>query len=778
MARKRTARRRPARKARRGAVRVWGLRLILALIALGLAYLLYLDVQVRSQFEGKRWSLPARVFARPLELYTGADITRAAVLEELSLLRYREVATPREPGEFAQTAQGLRLVTRGFRFAEEVEPSRALSLRIEDGRLAALRQSDVEGEADPGLARVEPLLIANIYPRHNEDRVLVRLQDVPELLTAGLIAIEDRRYAQHNGLDFVAIGRAALANLRAGRTVQGGSTLTQQLVKNFFLSNERTLWRKLNEAAMALLLEWHYDKDEILEAYLNEIYLAQDGARAVHGFGLASPFYFERPLQDLEVDQLALLVALVKGPGYYDPRQHPERARARRDLVVETWAQAGLIDTAEAQAAKARPLSVAAARPSGVTPFPAYINLVREQLRDQYREEDLRSEGLFIFTALDPGAQLAAERAVTRVAARLERAALSEREGLQAAAVVAEAETGEVVAVVGGRDPRFAGFNRALQMRRPIGSLVKPAILVAALSQPEHYTLATRLDDAPLVVPQPGGEDWAPSNYDDEFHGEVVLLDAFVQSYNVAMARLGLDVGVGEVIDALLALGLERRPPAYPSLLLGALEASPLQVTQLYQTLAGGGYRVPLRAIREVRGREGERLQRYPLALEQAVPEGVAYLTTAALHEVTQRGTARSLSAGLPESLTVAGKTGTTDDLRDSWFAGYTARHVAVTWVGHDDNRPTGLSGATGAVPIWAELVGELQTEPLRPREPAGVEWAIVDPVSGLRADATCAGAQWMPFLAGSAPVAEAPCTRDVDSALHRGMRWFRGLFE
>ncbi|MGD8207830.1 MAG: penicillin-binding protein 1B [Thiohalocapsa sp.] len=770
-------RRRRSRSKRRttGPRRAWRW-LALGLAALLLGYAVYLDFRVRHEFEGKRWSLPARVFARPLELYAGRVLSPGDLQRELQLLHYRRVADPREPGTYRLDGDVMRVQTRGFRFAEDGEPERRLELRFRDGTIESLR--DLGANVAPTLVRVEPLLIANIYPQHNEDRVLVRLEDVPPLLVDALLATEDRKFFEHHGLDLQAIARALYANLRAGRTVQGGSTLTQQLVKNFYLSSERTLWRKANEAVMALLLEWHYGKEEILEAYLNEIYLGQDGQRSINGFGLAGQFYFERRLDELEPEQIALLVALVRGASYYDPRRYPQRAEARRDRVLDQLSGQGLLSERAAEAAKAKPLAVVERRPSGVSPFPAYLDLVRRQLRRDYREEDLRSEGLFIFTNFDPLVQLEAERALESRLRALEAGDGREPGQLQGAVVVASLEQGEVLALIGGRELRFAGFNRALDARRPIGSLVKPAVYLAALAESSRYTLMTRVDDGPLRVEQRGSEPWEPQNYDREHHGEVTLLEALVQSYNVSTARLGLSVGLERVVQVLKRLGAESEIRAFPALLLGAVELSPLEITQIYQTLGARGYRAPLRAIREVKDRMGETLQRYSLDVYRAVDPDAAYLVDAALHQVTINGTGAALSTLLPEGLQVAGKTGTTDELRDSWFAGFSGEHVAVVWLGRDDNGPIGLTGASGALPIWGKLVGGMVSAPLRPAVTDGVEWVIIDPESGLRAEAHCDGAQSVPFIRGSAPEEWAPCAQGVGGAVQRTFKWFQELFE
>jgi penicillin-binding protein 1B len=601
----------------------------------------------------------------------------------------------------------------------------------------------------------------------------VRLPQVPASLIDALIATEDRKFYKHHGIDPRGIGRAAFT-LVAGRGVQGGSTLTQQLVKNLFLTRQRTISRKITEILMALLLELHYDKHEILETYLNEIYLGQDGNRAIHGVGLAAQFYFGKRIEDLTLPEAALLVGMVKGPAVYNPRRHPERARERRDLILAEMARLGMITPDTAAAARAAPLAVVERPPMGTTPYPAFLDLVRRQLRRDYRDEDLRSEGLRVFTTLDPAVQTYAERALSAHLARLDR----RRQGaapLEGAVVVTDVQNGEVEALVGGRDPRFEGFNRVLDAHRPVGSLLKPAIYLAALSDPDRYTLITPLDDGPLVWKQLGTADWEPQNYDRQNHGLVPLHEALSNSYNVASARLGLELGIDRVQETARLLGIEGELPPFASSLLGAADLTPFEIVQMYQTIAAGGFRAPLRAIREVTTADGAPLTRYGLAVEKVADAASVYLLTAALQEVVRHGTAAGLKDYLPETLALAGKTGTTDELRDAWFAGFGGDRVAVVWVGYDDNHPAGLTGAAGALPIWGELMRRLDPEPLAPPLPETVERVWIDPASGLRADRDCPGAVELPFVHGSAPEETAPCAR---SPVKKIQNWFRRLFE
>jgi len=750
------------------------LRLFLLLLALLLSgYTLYLDLTVRAQFEGKRWSLPARVYARPLELYPGMKLRPEQLTTELAMLDYRDAGEPQDPGSYRRQNDEFTIMTRPFVFWDGAQPALQLRADFDGNHLRSL--SDIKNDKSVTLARLDPVLIGGIYPAHNEDRVLVRLNEIPHDLINGLIAVEDRKFYSHHGIDPRGIARALVTTLRGGG-VQGGSTLTQQLVKNFFLTPERTLRRKFTEMIMALLLEMHYSKGEILEAYANEIYLGQDGNRAIHGFGLASHFYFDKPLSRLDLPQAALLVALVRGPSYYDPRHHPERALARRNLVLQEMRDQQYVTQAQYAAARSTPLGVVEKAPEGTSLYPAFVELVHRQLRRDYHEEDLRSEGLKIFTTLDPEVQLAAEHALTTRLTQLEKARRLPPHSLEGAIVVTNTQSGEVQALVGGRDTRYEGFNRALDAQRPVGSLIKPAIYLTALERPDSYTLATLLDDSPLVWHVQGANDWEPRNYDKTFHGQVPLRTALANSYNVSTARLGLSLGVQNVIDNVHRLGVDSDLTPYASSLLGADSLSPMEVTQMYETLASGGFHVPLRAIREVLTAEGQPLQHFPLSVQQVVEPAPAYLVTSALQDVVREGTARGLDKYFSEDLHIAGKTGTTNDLRDSWFAGYTGDRLGVVWVGRDDNQPTNMTGASGAMTVWGAMMARLDPEPLVPPEPENIEQVSIDPATGLRADENCPGAVVLPFIRGSAPTETAPCA--APSPARSIKSWFQRLLE
>ncbi|RMG34943.1 MAG: penicillin-binding protein 1B [Gammaproteobacteria bacterium] len=766
--RKTTTTRKSSRKQRRtrrrkGSLWRWlaGL-LVLGVVTLG-GYTLYLSHQVRVAFEGKRWAVPARVYARPLELYEGAALTPAQLRHELQILGYRKVRCPGAGAQWSGGGRHYRVRTRAFHFWDGEQPPLTLDIRLADGQVSRL----TDGQGRPlDIVRLEPAEIGSIYPTHREDRVLVRREDLPDSLVQALLAVEDRRFFEHHGIDPRGIARALWNNLRAGGVVQGGSTLTQQLVKNFFLTPERSLWRKFNEALMALIVEARYSKDEILEAYANEVYLGQDGARAIHGFGLASYFYFNRPLQELRLHETALLAGLVKGASYYNPRRHPDRALKRRNLVLEQMQKLGFITAAQARRAKAQPLGVTGKGHGQQHRYPAFIQLVRRQLARDYREEDLTSEGLRIFTTLDPWVQKIAVDGVARELARIEKSRRLRAGILQAAMVIVSPQGGEVTALIGGRKAGVSGFNRALDARRPVGSLVKPAVYLTALARPRRFTLATLIEDKPVRLELPNGDLWTPQNFDHKLHGRVPLHRALAQSLNLATVNLGLELRLEPVIQTLHELGVDKKIRPYPSLLLGAIPMAPVEVAQIYQTLAAGGFRAPLRAIREVLDADGQPLQRYPLEVRQVVDPVPAFLLTSNLQEVVQAGTANGLKSYLGRDFAVAGKTGTTNDLRDSWFAGFGGDRVAVVWVGRDDNKPTGLTGSRGALPVFGRVMRDLHLAPLDPLPPTGVRYYWVEESTGLLSAEGCEGAIQLPFAEGSEPKRRSRCAASGTAGL------------
>jgi penicillin-binding protein 1B len=703
----------------------------IVLAAAGTLWLVHLDRVVTREFQGRHWSVPARVYAAPLELYAGAPVAARDLEEELRRVHYRPGDPSAGPGLYRRRGNSFEIRARRVRFIDELREAQLLTITADSSSITGLRQAD--GTELP-VFRLDPPVIGSVFPIHGEDRIVLSPADVPPLLRSGIKLIEDRRFDEHGGVDAHGIVRAMWANLKARRVVQGGSTLTQQLVKNYFLTDEQSFGRKATEALMALRLEAHFSKEEILVAYLNEVYLGQDGSRAIHGFGLGSEYYFAKPLAELEVGELSMLIGLVKGPSYYDPRKHADRALARRNLVLAQLADAHLIDDGAAKRAAAMPLGL---RPPGGSYVPAYLDLVRRHLKRDYAEADLAAAGLAVYTSLDPRAQTAAESALTLNLKRLDAASRVRAAHLEGAVIVAEPHSGDVVAVVGGRDVGTDGFNRALDARRPIGSLVKPAVYLAAL-ETGRYTAATLIDDAPIELKLGDGSVWAPQNFEHQVYGRVPMARALAESMNLATVQLGLDLGLPKVADALQRLGLETAPTLNPSLLLGTVEMTPLEVMQVYTSLANGGFRARLRAVHAVLDEQGRPLKSFKVQVEEAAPSAAVYQLDRMLMLVTTNGTARDAASRLPRGLVAAGKTGTSSDTRDSWFAGFTGSYVAVAWVGYDDNRVTGLTGAAGAMPVWADTLARLKSASFQPVPPESLEDRWIGFGDGLETSPAC----------------------------------------
>ncbi len=734
------------------------------------AVLVYLDSIITTTFEGKKWAIPAKVYARPVELYEGLTLKPDVLQAQLRRQGYQPVEKISRPGTFSRSGNTLEIYTRSFLFPDGPEESRKIKIEFAGNELVHLQATSGQNIS---VIRLDPQIMGGIYPASYEDRILVQLKDVPKTLARGLVVVEDQDYYQHWGISFKGIARATVVNIMAGEIVQGGSTLTQQLVKNFYLNNQRTFTRKVEEALMALLLDFRYTKDEILETYINEVYLGQQGQRSVNGFALASQFYFARPLGELDLSRLALLVAIVKGPSYYNPRRYPQRARDRRDLVLDMFAKHGVASRADVSRAKKRGLGVVSTERLQANAFPAYIDLVKRQLRSDYRDADLTSEGLRIFTSMDPIIQQQAQQSLEKVTRQLE----GKRDtGLEAAMVVTDARTGDVKAVIGGRDSGFAGFNRALDAERPIGSLVKPAVYLAALSESSRYTLATRLQDEPITLTERSGREWSPQNYDKKSHGSVPLYLALAKSYNQATARLGMDIGLPRVVDTLRSMGMTRNITPYPSLLLGSLSMSPVEVAAMYQTLASGGYRTPLRAIDTVQDSGGQPLRHYSLSVEKAFPAGDVALVDFALRKTMKVGTGASVYRTLPSSVRVAGKTGTTDDRRDSWFAGYSRDTLAVVWMGKDDNKPTRYTGSSGALRVWTDFMARRPLKSLKVPVSEDLAFYSIDNKTGLLGGGNCTDSDSILFIRGSQPQESAPCSGA--SSVKGAVDWFKALLD
>ncbi len=726
----------------------WLAQIIVIFGCVFLSYCVLIDFQIRKEFEGKRWSVPARVYAQPLELYAGRDYDQKLLIERLKNAGYQSVSILTGPGQFRSRASAIEVYTRQFHYWDGIERARKIRIKISNQRINTI--SELDNGQTVQIIRLTPMLIGKIFPLHDEDRVLIDFDEIPGSLIKALIAVEDRNYFDHFGIDPKGILRSIFVNLLAGKVAQGGSTLTQQLIKNMFLTRERTFSRKINEMLMALMLEYHYSKQNILTAYVNEIYLGQNGMRSIHGFGTAAEFYFSKPLGELNIAEIALLAGMIKGASYYNPRKHPERALDRRNLVLSLLQQQEFISASDFKSALSTSLSVTEKPNWSSAKYPAYIELVRRHLKRDYRIDDLRNEGLQIHTTLDIDKQETTQKSVQSSLSKLDKAKGFKSGTLQTALVMVEQYNGEVLALIGNRNMDKNSFNRALDARRPIGSLVKPAIYMTALDQASKYHVLTSIDDSSLVLKQANGKRWVPKNYDNTTHGKVPLSRSIAKSYNISTVRLGMALGLENVIQTLKNLGVSSSIPELPSILLGALNLSPYEVTQMYQTIASGGLQIPLRTIRAVLDSDGQPIRRYDLTVREYIKPETAFLTQYLLTEVVQNGTAKRLTRELPSLMPLAGKTGTTNALRDSWFAGFGDRLLAVVWVGRDDNRTTKLTGSTGAMQIWLDIMKKLKPEPLTLIEPDGIEWRVYPDMSN--SGNTCVQTKAYPFIKKYAP--------------------------
>ncbi|OCG21816.1 penicillin-binding protein 1B [Gilliamella sp. wkB108] len=681
--------------------RFWSLilKLFLIFVAVTVIYGIYLDQQIKERIDGNVWELPAAVYGQIIDLEPDSEYSLNDVVTILIGAQYRQQDTKAtRPGEFIVSNDSVEIYRRPFTFPDGEEQAFRVKITFYDNRID--RITNLETGRDFGLLKIDPKLITMMHSPNGEQRLFVPLKEFPDSLLQTLIATEDKRFYDHHGISLYSIGRAIFVNLTTGRT-EGGSTLTQQTVKNLFLSNERSLSRKLREAYMALILEARYSKERILELYLNEVYFGQSGSEEIHGFPLASLYYFGRPVNELTLDQQAVLVGMVKGASLYNPWTQPQQVIERRNVVLKLAEQQGVIDEELYNLLSQRPLAVL---PKGgvISPQPAFMQVVRSELRKQLGDQADHLSGMKIFTTFDPVAQASAEQAVTN---EIENLRKSTNKDLQTAMVIVSRETGEIRSIIGSAEPRYPGYNRAWLTRRAIGSLAKPSTYLTALGQPDHYQLNTWLNDSPLSIKLDNGTYWQPKNYDRKFRDRVMLVDALALSLNVPTVNLGMALGLDATKNTLQALGIPAdRIPNLPSRLLGSLELTPLETAQMFQTIANNGQRSPLTILRYVLSEKGELVyQGYPQQI-QSVSQQSAYLTTYAMQQVVESGTSRSLKAKYG-TFKLAAKTGTSNDSRDSWFTGIDGKNVAVIWIGLDDHTPMKLTGATGALKIYSEYL-------------------------------------------------------------------------
>ena len=759
-------------------------------LAAGFGFALWmssLDRIVVERFEGRQFTVPSRVLSAPTILYPGLDWRSLDLRDTLRRLGYREVRSPGgvEVGDYRWDSNRVEIYSRAFEHPSRPEPARHIRLRLQGSEISEIRE--LPSGRELGAVLIEPERVGAYYGSDREQRDLLRLEEAPPHLVGAILAVEDRRFDRHHGIDPRRIVGAMLANLRAGGIRQGGSTLTQQLVKNFFLTPERTWTRKLQEAAMALLVEARYEKSAILESYLNEIYLGQRGATEVHGFGEAAHFYFGKRVHDLMPAESALLAGIIQSPNGTSPHRHPEAAIKRRNLVLDLMLDQGYLDEAAHARARREPLRV-----SEVTTESSnaryFLDLLRRQLPEIYDADLLSADGLEIHSTLDPRLQRAAARALREGLEDVEeRLGLSSGDGrgagapLQGCIVVLRPQTGEILALVGGRDYGLSQFNRCVDARRPVGSVFKPIAFAAALEfrgGRSEITLADFLDDEPLEIDTPSGT-WIPQNYDLEFRGRVPMREALERSLNVPTVRLGERVGTDRIIDMAKRLGIESPLPRVPSLVLGTAELSPLEVARAYATLANGGIRAWPHTFEDIVDPGGTTLDRREMRFERTVDPGTSYLVTSLLEGVVERGTAaRIRSMGIHGP--VAGKTGTSDEEKDLWFVGFTPEMVAVVWAGYDDPRSVGLASSSVALPIWARFVRDALGDQIRGQfiRPPEVVLLEIEPVSGALALPGCPVRRSEYFRVGTEPEHRCPAgsKRPADPESRGLWRWFEDL--
>jgi len=753
-------------------------KLIIALLFALALFTIYLDAKVQKTFEGQRWQVPAQIYGQIEILTIGKLVKLEQLAKSLKLNDYQKVTTVYAPGQYALATNKLIVYRRAFDFPQtkNVISTAAikLTINVSEGKINQLFSDDLSVT----MLQLEPILLTRLVPDNKEDRVLLALENTPTQLLDTLLLIEDRDFYHHQGISPLGILRALYANIMAGRTVQGGSTLTQQLIKNMFLTRERTLVRKIKEAIMALIIEVRYSKDQLLEAYINEVYLGQHYANGIYGFGLAANFYFGKPISELNSAQIALLVAQVKGPSYYDPWRHPIRAKKRRDLVLRLMFEQNALSVKEFQQALNYPLSIRKNKRFKQQKYPAYMQLVKQELNQHFTPYQQKG-GIRVFTGFSHLSQQMLEQTVANQLDKLEQK--YQQTGLQAAMIVTDIASAEIRALVGDRQKGYAGFNRAINAKRPVGSLIKPAIYLAALERFEQFNFATLLADQPITLTNNGNiirgsnsknvQRWQPKNYDGKYRQQVPLMDGLVKSLNIPTVNLGMALGLENVANVINLLGYKGDIAIRPSLLLGAINMSPVQINQLYLPIANQGYAEQSHTISLISTNKGEVLWQFLKSKEHVISTNAAYLMDYALTQVTKTGTAKSLSWRL-KNKKVAGKTGTSNDLRDSWFVGYDNSLLITTWVGKDDNQPTKLTGSSGALLLFSDFIKNQGVDSKQREKPEAIAMTVFEQKTGHAVASLCDNTTKYPAVSAGIVIQYNCLKKQVDDR-----SWFEKLF-
>ena len=699
-------------------LRVFSLSLVALLVVtssglvFGAWYLKQLEDQVSEKFEGRKWVFPSKIYADSYFLYAGGGLRIPDLSEKLHRLGYFEIqAVPKAKGEYRIAAKEGLVEIYLHDFDTPTERFKGMPIRLTVQANVVTKIENINDGKEQYFLELEPELITGLYERIWQERKVVKLAEVPPLVVKAILAMEDERFYHHFGVDPIGIIRAMWVNLRSLSYRQGGSTLTQQLVKNFFLSDERTFSRKIPEAVMAVIAERKYSKDTILENYLNEIYLGQRGSQGIFGVWEAAQFYFSKPLTDLTIGETALLAGLIPAPNRLSPYKSADAAIKRRNVVLAKLLDDKIITRKQYDAALKEKLPQRSlVKVTNEGPF--FVDYLRRELEDNYSNAILTKEGLRIFSSLDLQMQRMAERALADGLKKLEAThpALKRKgdeEGLEGAIVVLRPQTGEIKAMVGGRNYARSQFNRAFQAKRQPGSVFKPFVYLAALlhggQSGTKYSPDTVINDSQFTWTY-DGQEWQPHNYNNEYFGAVTMRKALENSLNSATSRVAQDVGIRRVRDLAHKLGIQSPLPAVPALSLGAAEVTPLEVAIAYATLANNGQRNRPLAVKQVVDQSAKVLERRDVRPDRVLSPQLAHAMNQLLKGVLDRGTAASARrAGFTRP--AAGKTGTTNDYKDAWFVGYTPDLLAVVWVGFDGPKKIGLSGAEAALPIWTEFM-------------------------------------------------------------------------
>jgi penicillin-binding protein 1B len=732
--------------------------LVFILSVFGLAvYGWYLSNQVEKRFSARRWSIPSTVYSDTTLLYPGQRFDPSLFNEKLVNLGYHRVNhLPSRKGEIQIRSHALDIFLNDLKTPWTQRAGFPVQIGLSEDRIGTISRRD-SGETIP-ILELEPEEIMQFFGPERERRQLISIEQVPEHLIRAILAAEDHRFFQHYGVDFRGILRALVTNLRHGAIRQGGSTLTQQLAKNYFLTPARTITRKLKEIILSIIIEFEYDKREILEIYLNEIYLGQKGSVAINGIGEASYFYFGKPVKHLTLSEAAIIAGLIKAPNHYSPYRDITRCRSRRDAVLQAMHRWEWITQAALQTALKQPIKAVGFIVSN-TKAPYFIDYLTEQLNILYRPQDLSSLGLAIYTTLDTQVQRAAEKALAKGLTRLEssnaklqRAAPAEK--LQGAIVVMQPKTGHILALVGGRNYSVSQFNRITQARRQPGSAFKPIVYLSSLSQ---FTPTSLLSNAPKSYTV-NGELWQPQNFKPVTEYTVSLKDALKKSYNLATVDLAMQTGLERIVDMAARFHFSTPIKPYPSLALGAFEVIPIELARAYCVFAAEGVQPFPLSLKGVVDEHDKTLEHQHLNIERLITPAEAFVMNSMLQSVVKEGTARSLQwRGV--SWPVAGKTGTTNNFRDAWFVGYTPDILALVWVGFDNADPIEATGAAAALPIWADLMNAIPQYRSETdfKMPQGVEKILVCSVTGRPAVAGCPEPTEVYFLAGHTPQGHCP---------------------